>query len=138
MGGGSNCVLSHLLVKQKAMDQVSCILTTAWSTSRRSRFPVTLKKEIGIPVVAQRKRIQLRTMRFHVRSLASLSELRIGCCRELWCRSQMWLGSGITVAVVYTGSYNSDWNPSLETSMCCGRGPKKKKKRLSQVNKAMP
>ena len=32
--------------------------------------------------------------------LASLSGLRIWRCCELWCRSQMRLGSGIAVAVV--------------------------------------
>ena len=31
---------------------------------------------------------------------ASLSGLRIWHCRELWCRSQTWLGSGVAVAVV--------------------------------------
>ena len=28
-----------------------------------------------------------RNIRFRVQSLASLSGLRIQCCRELWCRS---------------------------------------------------
>jgi len=32
--------------------------------------------------------------------LASLSGLRIRRCRELWCRLQMWLGSGVAVAVM--------------------------------------
>ena len=54
----------------------------------------------GVLVVAQRKQIQLGTMRFQVRSLASLSGLKIQHCRELWCGSQMWLGSCIAVAVV--------------------------------------
>ena len=45
----------------------------------------------GVPIVAQRKRIQLGTMSLQVRSLASLS----GCCRELWCRLKTWLGSGV-------------------------------------------
>jgi len=31
-------------------------------------------------------------------SLAKLSGLRIWCCRELWCRLQIWLGSLIAVA----------------------------------------
>ena len=35
------------------------------------------------------------SMRMQVGSLASLSGLRIWCCHELWCRSQMWLGSGV-------------------------------------------
>ena len=33
-------------------------------------------------------------MRMWVQPLASLSGLRI-CCRELWYRSQMWLGSAL-------------------------------------------
>ena len=52
-----------------------------------------------ITLVAQRKQIQLGTMRFRVQSLAWLSGLRIQCCHELWCRSQTGLGSGIAVAV---------------------------------------
>ena len=35
-----------------------------------------------------------------VRSLVSLSGLRIWCCCELWCRSQMRLGSCVALAVV--------------------------------------
>ena len=42
---------------------------------------------------------QLVSMRMEVRSLASLSGLRIRCCRELWCRSKTQLGSGLAVAV---------------------------------------
>ena len=34
-----------------------------------------------------------------VRSLASLSGLRIQCCLELWCRSKTWLGPSVAVAV---------------------------------------
>ena len=45
------------------------------------------------------KQIQLGTMRFQVRSLASLSGLRIRFCRGLWCGSQTQLGSGIAVSV---------------------------------------
>ena len=40
----------------------------------------------GVPVVAQQKQILLASMRMQVQSLASLSELRIQHCRELWCR----------------------------------------------------
>ena len=54
----------------------------------------------GVPILAQRKWIQLGTMRFRVWSLASLSGLRIWRCYELWCRSQTRLGSCIAVAVV--------------------------------------
>ena len=80
-----------------------------------------------IPVVAQQKRIWLGTMRLQVWSLASLSGLRIQRCRELWCRLQTWLGSGVAVAVEKAGSYSSHSIPSLGTSMCHRYGPKKKK-----------
>ena len=55
------------------------------------------KKEMGVPVVVQQKRIQLGTIRVQVRSLASLSGLRIHCRHELWCKSRTWLGSGCFV-----------------------------------------
>ena len=51
--------------------------------------------KVGVPVVAQRKRIQLGTTGFRIQSLASLSGLRIRHCCELWCRSQMQLRSDV-------------------------------------------
>ena len=33
------------------------------------------------------------------------------------------------MVVVWAGSYSSDWNPSLETSIDCGCGPKKTKRK---------
>ena len=50
--------------------------------------------------MVQGEQIQLGTMRLPARSLAFLSGLRIWHNRELWCRSQMQLGSCIAVAVV--------------------------------------
>ena len=61
---------------------------------------VNIKKYIGVPVVAQWKRIWLGTMRLQVWSLASLSGFRIRRCHELWCGSQTGLGSGVAVAVM--------------------------------------
>ena len=81
----------------------------------------------GVPIVAQRKQIWLGSMRIQIQSLASLSGLRIQHFHELWCRPQMWLGSGVAVAVVKAGSYSSDSTPSLGTSICCECGPKKTK-----------
>ena len=63
---------------------------------------------LGVPILAQRKRVRFRTMRFQARSLASLSGLRIQHCQELWCRSQKWLGSHVTVAVVQASSGSSN------------------------------
>ena len=54
----------------------------------------------GVSVLVQWKGIQLGTIRFQVRSLALLSELRIQRSRELWCRSLIKLGSHVAVAVV--------------------------------------
>ena len=43
--------------------------------------------------MAQRKQIQLGTMRLQVQSLALLRGLRIRHCCELWYRLQTWPGS---------------------------------------------
>ena len=51
--------------------------------------------------MAQQKQIQLGTMRFPVRSLALLRGLRIRRCHKLWCRLQIWLGSVVSMAVVW-------------------------------------
>ena len=52
-------------------------------------------------------------------------------CHALWCRSQMWLGSGVAVAVAQAGGDSSDMTPSLGPFISCGCGPKKTK----QTNK---
>ena len=81
------------------------------------------------------KRARLVSMRMQVRSLASLNWLRIQHCRELWCRSQMPLGSGVAVAVVEAGSCSFDLTPNLGTSICRGGGPKKAKKKKKKKKK---
>ena len=45
----------------------------------------------------------------------------------------MWLGPDVAVAVVWAGSYGSDWIPSLGTSICRGCLPKKTKKILKTI-----
>ena len=78
-------------------------------------------------------------MRFQVRSLkpqASLSELRICRCCELWCRLQTQLGS--CVAVVSCGQAAvAPIRPlaCLGTSICHRFGPKKQKKKKNQKTK---
>ena len=49
--------------------------------------------------------------------------LRIWHCGELWCRSQMRLGSRVAVAMPQADSYGSDSTPSLGTSKRCWCGP---------------
>ena len=90
---------------------------------------------IGVSVVVQGKQIQLESMRMGVWSLALLSGLRIWHCRELWCRLQIWLGSCITVAVVWAGSCSSNSTSSLETCICHQCGPKKAKQYKTKQNK---
>ena len=53
----------------------------------------------------------------------------IWCCHELWCRSQIRLGSGVALAVVQAGSFSSNSLSSLGTSMCPRCNPKKRKKK---------
>ena len=72
-------------------------------------------------------------MKTKLRSLASLSGLRIWCCHELWCRLQTRLGSRVAVAVVQAGGYSSDSISSLGTSICRGSGPRKGKKTKKKV-----
>ena len=68
-------------------------------------------------------------MRMQVRSLASLSGLRIQRCQELWCRSQMRLRSGVAMAVAQASSCSSNQTPGLRTFICQGCGPQKKKRK---------
>ena len=78
----------------------------------------SLKTKTEFPLWLSRLQTQLESMRMWLSSLASLSGLRIQRCRELWCRSQSRLGSGVAVAVVQAGSCSSESNLSLGTSMC--------------------
>ena len=48
----------------------------------------------------------------------------------------MRLGSFVAVAVAEAGSCNSDWSPSLETSICYSCVPKKQKKKKKKEKKA--
>ena len=77
--------------------------------------------------MAQWKGICLGTMRLQIQSLALLSGLRVWIprCRELWCRLQMRLESGVAVAVAQAGSCGFNETPSRGTSICHGCGPKK-------------
>ena len=95
----------------------------------------TRNKNLGVPIMAQRKRIWLGAMSLWVWSLTSLSGLRIWRCCELWCRLQMQLRSGIAVAVAYASGYSSDSTPSLGTSICHGCSPKKFKRQKKKERK---
>ena len=53
--------------------------------------------DVGVPIMAQ---TPLESTRMQVRSLVSLSGLRIWHCPELWSRSEMQLGPCVAVAVM--------------------------------------
>ena len=86
----------------------------------------------GVPVVAQWKRIRLGTKRLPVRSLASLSGLRIWWCCELWCRSQKWLTS--CVAVVSAGDCSADFTLAWEPPYAVDVAFKRKKRQWNKIN----
>ena len=71
--------------------------STKWSLRSTA---VTNPTRIHEAVAAPQLQTQLGSMRMQVRSLTSISRLRIRHCCELWCRSQTWLGSSVAVAVV--------------------------------------
>ena len=96
------------------------------SIGREERVSKIPKRRVPV-VAAQLLTNPLGTMWFWVQSLALLSELKIWCCHELWCRSQSWLGSGVAVTVAQVNSCSSNQTPSLGTSICHGCGPKKTK-----------
>ena len=89
-----------------ARDQTRNLMVPSWvlwPPSHDGNFLTIILKnclKTSVPIIAQQKWIRLGTMRLHVRSLASLSGLRIQRCHELWCRSKTRLGSDIAVAVV--------------------------------------
>ena len=62
--------------------------------------------------------------RRQVWSLALLSGLSIQHCCGLCCRSQMWLGSDIAMAVVQASVYSSNLTLILGSSTCRGCSPK--------------
>ena len=79
----------------------------------------------GVPVMAQPSRTRLVSMRMRFQSLALLGGLRIQRCHELWCSLQVWLGSGIAVAVAVAGTYTSELPYALGVAL---KRQKKKKK----------
>ena len=101
----------------------------------------------GIPTVEQWKPIRPVSMRMWVRSLVSLSGLRLQHCCELWCGSQMWLGSCVAVSCGIVCRHGSDlvllscrpaavalirplvWEPPCATGVALKRREKEKKNR---------
>ena len=131
----SNCLTSSCL---------SDITSWGWSEIwpnilqgklRNRRLTEGFEKPIpGVPIMTQRKWIQLASMRMQVRSLASSNGLRIQHCYELCCRSQMRLGFCVVVTVVKASSCSSNSTLSLGTTTCCGYSPKKKRRKKRKAS----
>ena len=92
----------------------------------------------GFPIVVQWKQIQLGTMRLQVRSLASLSGLRIQRCRELWLGRRrsldlalLWLWYRL-VATAPIRPLARD--PPYATDVALQRQKDKKKKKIGEMD----
>ena len=85
--------------------------------------------------MVQQKQIQLVSMRMRVQSLALLSGLRIRHCHELWCRSQIPLGSRIAVTAVWGQRCSAHSTHSLGISICHGFDPRKQKNKNKKDKK---
>ena len=79
-----------------------------WDLNKENSCEIKKIRVNGVPIMGQWKWIQLGTTRLRVWFLASLSGLRIWHCHDLWCRSQMWLGSGDAVALALASSCSSN------------------------------
>ena len=111
-------------VKKEGVWEISCI--SEWQLQIENKHPESCPESCPESPVESNP---LGTMRLWIWSLASRSGLRIwrGC--ELWCRSQMQLGSCVAVAMAKAGSCSSDLTPSLGTSICHGEALKKEGKK---------
>ena len=69
-------------------------------------------------------------------SIPGLAQVKDPTLPQLWFRSQTWLGSCVTMAVVWAGGCSSDLTPSLGSSICHRCGPKNqtKTKQKNQTN----
>ena len=110
--------------------------TDPGKTALRESGSLSQCNKYGVPVAAQRKQIRLGTTRLPVRSLASLSDLRVWRCCELWCICRH--GSDPTLLWLWhrpAATAPLGPLPSLGTSICCRCSPKKKKKEKSNKHK---
>ena len=90
-------VWNHYIVnsRQKTNIYPSHTWKPVFDTAKRllKSFRNKTREVLEVPIIELQKRIWLVSMRMRVRSLFSISGLRIQHCRELWCRLKTWLRS---------------------------------------------
>ena len=96
--GHTVCAL-YTWSKLKTVNWLTYLFKKQWLYIRALQMLINHAGKIveGVPIVAQWKWISLVSMERQVRSLPSLSGLKIQHCYELWCRSQTRLGSVMAV-----------------------------------------
>ena len=105
------------------------------------KFPDFKKKEEGVPIVVQQKQIWLAFMRMQVRSLASISGLRIWCC----CGCGVGHRHGLDLALLWlwyrpaATALNQPvaWEPPYAVRVALKKDQKKKKKKNEWINEWM-
>ena len=78
----------------------SCATGAALEKTKKTKKKKKRKKDPGVPMVAQQVKSPTVSTRMQVQSLALLSGLRLQLCCTLQHSLQMWLGSGVALAVV--------------------------------------
>ena len=91
------CRLAAVVLIQPPAWELHMMWVQAYKKKKKEKKK---KNTRGVPVLAQWLMNPTRNHEVVVRSPASLSGLRIPHCRELWCRSQMWLRSSRRGAMV--------------------------------------
>ena len=90
----------HILLLNES--RPCCWLKFCWAKDMLNRKEIKIfcnKEKFRSPRLGIVEMNPTSNMRLRVQSLASLGGLRIQCCPEVRCRSQMWLGSGIAVSL---------------------------------------
>ena len=84
------------------LSHVLCVCVKLFMRHSSDIAHITSKLTLwGVPVMVQRKQLQLVSMTIRIQCLALFSGLRIQHCCELWWRLQMWLGPWVTVTVLH-------------------------------------
>ena len=108
----STCLYILFMLNMNITESISNLIPSIWVINSHSCFHLDPPEKTGlrtkhyggVPIVAHwvKHPPDVVSVRMRVQSLASLSGLRIecSCCHKMPHRSQMWLRSGVAMAVV--------------------------------------